>query len=187
MNSVNSNRLDDDAIGSAVDRGRMLRWFVWSAGVLFVITGLAKAFSATGSARALDVTDPIIGIPFRHLMLAVGLLELFIAFFCPFTDKRQFSLLAVVWLATNFVIYRLGLWWMGWHRPCGCLGNLTDLLGISPHTADTIMKGVLAYLLIGSYGLLLWQWMCGQRPNELPQGHATRTDVNAGPHVSSWA
>jgi len=154
MNSVNSNRLDDDAIGSAVDRGRMLRWFVWSAGVLFVITGLAKAFSATGSARALDVTDPIIGIPFRHLMLAVGLLELFIAFFCPFTDKRQFSLLAVVWLATNFVIYRLGLWWMGWHRPCGCLGNLTDLLRISPRAADNIMKSVLAYLLVGSYWLL---------------------------------
>jgi len=128
-----------------------------------------------------------VGIPFRHLLLAVGLLELFIAFFCLFTDKRQFSLLAVVWLATNFVIYRVGLWWIGWHRPCGCLGNLTDLLGIAPHTADTIMKGVLAYLLIGSYGLLLWQWMCGQRPNELPQGSGTCTDVNAGPHVSSWA
>ena len=49
--------------------------------MVFVITGLAKAFSATGSARALDVTDPIIGVAFRHLLLAVGLLELFIAFF----------------------------------------------------------------------------------------------------------
>jgi hypothetical protein len=37
------------------------------------------------------------------LLLAVGLLELFIAFFCLFTDKRQFSLLAVAWPGTNFV------------------------------------------------------------------------------------
>jgi len=161
MNSVNLNRLYEGTMGSAADRGRILRWFVWSAGVLFVITGLAKAFSATGSARALEVADPIIGIPFRHLLLLVGLLELCIAFFCLFTDKRQFSLLAVTWLATNFVVYRVGLWWMGWHRPCGCLGNLTDLLGISPHTADTIMKLVLAYLLIGSYGFLLWRWIQG--------------------------
>jgi len=175
MNSVNLNQSDVDATGSVVDRGRMLRWFVWSAGILFAITGLAKVFSATGSARALDVADPIIGIPFRHLLLAVGLLELFIAFFCLFTDKRQFSLLAVAWLATNFVVYRVGLWWIGWHRPCGCLGNLTDLLGISPHTADTIMKIVLVYLLVGSYGLLLWQWRRGQRPNELLQGSEART------------
>lgn len=133
-------------------------WFVSSAGVVLAITGLAKAWSAIGPSRALDVVDPIVGIPFRDLMLSVGLAELFIAFFCLFTDKRNFSLLAVAWLATNFVVYRLGLWWMGWHRPCGCLGNLTDLLHISPQVADNIMKGVLAYLLIGSYGLLFWEW-----------------------------
>jgi len=63
---------------------------------------------------------------------------------------------------------------MGWHRPCGCLGNLTDLdlLGISPHTADTIMKLVLAYLLVGSYWLL-WRSRrrsCLAAPLELQTG-----------------
>lgn len=144
------------AIEAGVDGGSALKWFVASAGAILAPTGLAKAWSAIGSARALDVADPIIGIPFRQLLLAVGLLELFIAFFCLFTDKRQFSLLAVAWLSTNFAVYRLGLWWMGWHRPCRCLGNLTDLLHLSPRTADTIMKVVLAYLLLGSYGLLVW-------------------------------
>jgi len=172
MNSVNLNRLYEGTMGSAADRGRILRWFVWSAGVLFGITGLAKVFSATGSARALDVADPIISISFRHLLLAVGLLELFIAFFCLFTDKRQFSLLAVAWLATNFVVYRVGLWWMGWHRPCGCLGNLTDLLRISPRAADNIMKSVLAYLLVGSYWLLWRSRRCSRvaAPLELQTG-----------------
>jgi hypothetical protein len=38
------------------------------------------------------------------------------------------------------------------------MGSLTDLLHISPRLADNIMKGVLACLLMGSYGILLWQW-----------------------------
>jgi len=32
------------------------------------------------------------------------------------------------------------------------------------------MKGVLAYLLIGSYGLLLWQWMQGDQLENVRQG-----------------
>ena len=74
---------------------RWVRWFVPIGGIVLTITGLGKAWSAIGPAQALDVADPIIGISFRHLMLAVGLLELFIAFFCLFTAKRQFRLLAV--------------------------------------------------------------------------------------------
>lgn len=121
------------------------------------LTGLAKALSAIGSARLLDDSDPIIGIPFRQLLLLVGLVELFIAFFCLFTDKRRFSLVAVAWISTNFLAYRLSLWLMGWHRPCHCLGNLTAMLHISHRLADNIMKVVLAYLLIGSYATLIWQ------------------------------
>jgi hypothetical protein len=57
------------------------------------------------------------------------------------------------------------MWWMHWKRPCGCLGNLTDALHISPVLADDIMKVVLAYLFISSYGLLgllIRQWMKGR-------------------------
>jgi hypothetical protein len=134
-----------------------MRWFLNVAGSALALTGLAKVFSAIGPARALDIADPLIGIAFRHLLLVVGLVELFIAFFCLFTDKRRFSLLAVAWISTNFLVYRAGLWFVGWHRPCGCMGGLTDMLHLSPRAADNIMKGVLAYLLIGSYVLLFAQ------------------------------
>jgi hypothetical protein len=139
-------------------RNRAEPWFLTGAGIVLLLTALAKILSAVGPARALDVPDPIIGISFRFVMVGVGLVELLIAFFCLFTARRWICLLAVAWLASNFVTYQLGLWWMGWHRPCGCLGNLTDALHISPTTADHIMKAVLAYLLIGSYWLLWRQW-----------------------------
>jgi hypothetical protein len=149
-------------------------WFVKSAGVVLGVTGLAKALSAVGSARALDAADPLIGMPFRQLLLLVGLAELLIAFFCLFTERRRLSVLAVAWMCTNFLMYRLGLWFIGWHRPCGCMGNLTDILHISPRAADNIMKVLLAYLLFGSCAILLWQWrrerasLVAPAPKDLP-------------------
>jgi hypothetical protein len=132
--------------------------FLTLAGTALLLTGVAKALSAIGTAPALNASDPLIGIPFRQLLLLVGLAELLIAFFCLLTDKRWFSLRAVGWLSTNFLIYRLGLWFIGWHHPCGCMGNLAGILHLSDRAADNIMKGVLAFLLVGSYLLLFKDW-----------------------------
>lgn len=153
----------------------MSAWFLKPAGALLGITGLAKVLSATGPARALDTADPLIGIPFRQLLLFVGLAELLIGFFCLLTDRRRSSLLAVAWISTNFLVYRAGLWLMGWHQPCRCMGSLSDMLHISPRVADNIMKAALAYLLIGSYAILLRQWLQGRR------GGAARTADSVGP------
>jgi hypothetical protein len=133
-------------------------WFVLSSGAVLALTGGAKVWSTFGSVRLLAVADPIAGIPFRWLLLAVGVLELVIAGICFFSRNQRLATMLVAWLATNFLVYRLGLVWMGWHRPCGCMGSLTSALHLSEKAADNIMKVVLAYLLIGSYGLLLWQW-----------------------------
>jgi hypothetical protein len=137
---------------------RLAAWFVLSFGIILGITGIGKVFSATGPARLLDTTDPLTGIPFRHLLLLVGLVELLNAFFCLFTNRRRLSLVAVAWLSTNFLVYRLGLWFIGWHHPCACMGSLAGMLHLSDQAGDNIMKGVLVYLLIGSYGMLLWEW-----------------------------
>jgi hypothetical protein len=52
----------------------------------------------------------------------------------------------------------MSLVWLGYHKPCHCLGNLTDALNISPAAADTSMEVLLAYLLLGSYAILIWLW-----------------------------
>ena len=135
----------------------ILPWFFTSVAAILALTGIAKAWSAFGQTKLLAVADPITGIQFGHLMLAVGILELVIAGVCLFGKSQKLALGLIAWLATNFVVYRLGLWWMGWKKPCSCLGNLTDALHLSPQLADNIMKIILAYLLIGSYGILILQ------------------------------
>ena len=142
--------------------GSVSRWFMVSAGVILAVTCVAKVWSAFGGSKMLAVVDPILGITFGKLMLAVGVAEIVIALVCFFSKRQTLALGLVAWMSTNFVVYRLGLWWMGWKKPCSCLGNLTDALHISPQTADNIMKVLLAYLLIGSYLLLIWQWKSKQ-------------------------
>ena len=145
--------------------------FNLSAGVVLAITGIAKVWSSLGASKFLALVDPIIGIKFGQLMLTVGAAEIAIALICFLSKRQTLALGLVAWISTNFVVYRFGLWWIGWKKPCSCLGNLTDALHISPQTADNIMKVLLAYLLIGSYGLLLVRAI---RPHEPMPGEVRR-------------
>lgn len=149
-------------IHSTVQRSplRMQQWFVFSAGVILVVTGVAKSVGSTGDASILRVYDPILGLPFRQLLMLVAAAEIIVACLCfsPLRVRARSApwITAVVaGLASAFLAYRASLWLIGWKRPCGCLGHLTDVLGISAETADWIAVGLLAYLLAGSYGLLL--------------------------------
>ena len=97
------------------------------------------------------------------LLTFIGILELAVSGVCLLTKRQNLSLGLTAWLATCFLAYRGGLWYLGWQRPCSCLGNLTDTLHISPHVADVAMKIVLAYLLVGSYGGLLCLWKLNRK------------------------
>ncbi len=122
------------------------------------LTGLAKVVSAAGASRALEAADPILGVSFRKLLLVAGAAELLIAFLCFSKTKGRLGMVLLAWFATELLVYRLGLWFMGWHQGCRCLGTLTDMLHIQSGRVDNIMKVILAYLLLGSYAALLAQW-----------------------------
>src|SRR4051812_40624213 len=111
------------------------RWFLYSVGVILALTAAAKFVSAMGNARILQSPDPIFGIPFRSVFWIVGGIEIVVALVCLFGRRLNLGSGAVAWLATSFVFYRIGLLWVGYQRPCTCLGNLTDALHIRPETA----------------------------------------------------
>ncbi len=111
------------------------------------------------------MADPILGISFGKLMVGVGLLEIAVAAHCLFRPRRIFTNASLIaWLSTSFLVYRLGLWGMDWHKPCGCLGGLADALHLRPETADTLIKGLLAWLLVGSCWVLFGHRLHGARP-----------------------
>jgi hypothetical protein len=136
----------------------MMRNFIRSVGILLFITAIAKFVSGAGSARVLQTTDPLLSISFQYVFWLVGAVELIVALICLFGKKLGLQAAFVAWLATSFLLYRIGLVWVGYHKSCSCLGNLTDSLHIPPQTADTAMKIILVYLLIGSFVTLFWLW-----------------------------
>ena len=91
------------------NRPALATWFIVSAAVVLAVTGAAKVWTAFAPTKVLAVADPITGVSFGHLMLAVGVLELVIASICLFAKSQTLKLGLIAWLATNFVVYRLGL------------------------------------------------------------------------------
>jgi hypothetical protein len=123
------------------------------------MTALAKFVSAAGSARILQLNDSVLNMPFRVVFYAVGSLELIVAIYCFLDHNVKFRTSLVAWLSTTFVVYRLGLTWVGSQKYCPCLGNLTDAIHLSPDRSDLLMKIILAYLFFGSYASLLCLWL----------------------------
>ncbi len=134
----------------AKPQGTFSRWFIVSAGVILFTTGAAKVFSAWASSTHLGFTDPIIGIKFRTLILLVGLLEFLLSFACFLRSMRRFAYRSVLSISSAFLVYRIGLWWIGWQKPCACWGDLTAALHLSPEFSDNVMRLVLGYLVLGS-------------------------------------
>jgi len=135
---------------------RFAKLFIYSAGVLLLITGVAKVITGFGSANVLALPDPIFKIQFRFVFWIVGGIEIVIAYICFLGKSQWFKIGIIAWLTTCFVFYRVGLHLVYYSKPCSCLGVMTEALGIQPELAASILKAVLCYLLIGSYGLLLF-------------------------------
>jgi len=148
-------------------------FFLLSASGVLLFTALAKVVSTFGKSGILVYPDPITGVSFSHLLIATSGIEFVVAGVCAFGKSRPFRAMLVAWLATSFLAYRVGLHILGWHRPCSCLGNLTDAIHISPQVADNVMKGVLAYLLAGSYWILFSHW----RKSKLSQSMVVRQNA----------
>ena len=151
---------------------KVIRLFLYSAGAILLLTAAAKFISSLGHGRILLTADPLIALPFRELFLIACVIEAIAALTCFFSRQPWLSAGLVAWLATSLVAYRFGLWKIGWHKPCSCLGNLTDALHIPPQTADTAMKIILAYLLVGSYATLFWLWRQRRLTASLPPAPA---------------
>lgn len=158
-------------------RSKAIQFFTFSAGVLFFITASAKLISASGTAGILKTSDPILHIPFRDVFWVVGACELVISLICLLTKRHLLQTVLIVWIATAFLIYRIGVSWVGYPAPCHCLGNLTDALHIPPQIADTAMKIILTYLLLGSCAALCWLWKEKRKVSSL----ATVSEKTAGP------
>jgi hypothetical protein len=113
---------------------------------------------AVGRAPLLEVPSPLFSfVSNRTFLLAAAAIESAVAALMLGTYRRRqvAAATAAAWLATSFGCYRLALWGTGFHGYCGCLGSLPALTHLSEKDADLIALGIVSYVLVGSYGILL--------------------------------
>lgn len=137
----------------------LIRLFLISAGCILLCTGLLKVLSSLTETKVLGLNDPLFSfLSNRQMLFLVGALELALSRIILSRRTDMMRAATVAWISGAFLMYRLGLWSISFHEPCACLGRAGDWLHLEPTTVDSIMRGILAYLLCGSVCALLVLW-----------------------------
>jgi hypothetical protein len=150
ITSANSGQKIKDISFTPLFRMVRLSGFLVLAGTILSFTGMAEIIGGMASVQLLDMPDPIFRLSVRHLMLTFGSANICVASLCLFTGKRSLSLGLVAWISTNFMVYRIGLWSIGWRHACGFM---IAPLGLSLITTDIIFSLSSACLLVGSLAM----------------------------------
>lgn len=123
--------------------------------VLLLITAVSKLTAGLGTGVVLGQPDPVFRMPFRTVFVLAAAVEFAVAAICLSKYQPAIKAAAIAWFASALVIYRGGLWWLGYHKPCICMGTLADPLGLTPEVADNIMKIILVFLFSVGYYLFI--------------------------------
>lgn len=127
-----------------------ISFVAYLSGSCLFFTGLTEIFCAFSPSQSLNTADPILGILFRYLMLAAGIIQLVIASILLFTKNYKWGFGLTGWFAVNYLAYRVGLWNLGWHHT---LGFTAPVLVVSPPVADAIISTLTLFPLLAIIGV----------------------------------
>jgi hypothetical protein len=133
--------------------------FILTAGGLLLGAALVRFLILIGNVPQLHRADPLLGLPLPLGILLVGCFELVVAIICLFGSRPGLQAGLLAWASINYLVFRIGLVWMGIHPEWTCLGSLTDPLHLARGTSGFAFSYVIpCALLVGSLAALLWQW-----------------------------
>jgi DNA-directed RNA polymerase subunit RPC12/RpoP len=137
---------------------KWIRYFILSAGAVLLAAAFSRFLIAASHAQVLALPDPMLGIPLRDAVIAVGAFELVVALICLFGRRAGFQLGWLAWLGTNYVVFWIGLLAMHGHPQGTCIGGLTDPLWLHHGTTGYVFEFVPFGLVLGSYAAAVSLW-----------------------------
>jgi hypothetical protein len=138
---------------------KWIRYFILSAGAILLAAASCRFLIAAGNAQIMALPDPMLGIPLRYAVVAVGAFELVVALVCLFGRRVGLQIGWLAWLAINSLVFWIGLLTMGIHPQATCIGSLTDPLRISRGMVGVLIAFIPLYLLAGSFTASGWLWL----------------------------
>ena len=138
----------------AATLGRVSSVSAWVCVLVLVTSGVAKIVSSLGSAEVLAKADPIFGVANSRVYFWVGIAELGVAAAVAALRSINLRFALIAALSTDFLLYRVGLWWLGKSHPCPCFGNAASWTHLDARTVDSLTAYVLVWLIGSSYAIL---------------------------------
>lgn len=158
---------------------RSQEYFVFGVAVTSFVAAMLVLLSATGTGHILDDSDPFLFLSSRQVFYLVGGLGFVLsAFLLVLQNRLQTKLLLIAWLSTSFLVYKIGLSRTNEPNYFSCLGNLDEMLQISPKAFDRIASIILILMLGGSCAFLTLDWINYNRANrEVPPQNLKNDEV----------
>src|SRR6266478_9700211 len=97
---------------------RQFQFYIRSVELLLLVTGPAKLYSATGTAKVLDIPEALLPMSIRQALWLTGLIEVVIAAYLFFGKTEKIKLVCVAWLGGNFLLYRIAAALLAVGKPC---------------------------------------------------------------------
>jgi hypothetical protein len=136
------------------------RFFTNTAAALLLALATALfIINLTGPPHLVLPRDPISGLSFRYLFWIFALVAALLGFLCLFADRPARLVPWVAWIAVNYFVYRVGLYFDGCQSLTGFLACVTYAFGLPPKAAGFLLDLVFGYLLIGSCITLRFRWL----------------------------
>jgi hypothetical protein len=99
----------------------------------------------------------------RSLLIFAAVIELAVVAGIVLKPHLFNPFVAVAWFSIILVVYRTGYAMSGGRNICSCMGNIPQILGISPAAAKVGSLMLLGYLLLSSLGLLAFEYVSRYR------------------------
>ena len=88
--------------------GTVLKWYLWLASFILLLTGAAKLAYALGEHDALPLQDPVFPLlTTRQILCAAAALEVVVAILVLRIRSATFALDILIWLSSIIILYRL--------------------------------------------------------------------------------
>ncbi len=135
--------------------GKVQRYLLVTAAVILLTTALLKLIGLAIFEGSIG-HDPLCSFLTIRQTLSISVcLELSVALSILTVGPTWVRAGLLAWLATLFVTYRLGLWWVHYNGPCRCAGPLSDWMPGRTGAVRLLTKAAVGYLLAAGYGMVI--------------------------------
>jgi hypothetical protein len=102
--------------------------------------------------------DDLFGVTIRTVLVVAALLHLAACGWLFATRDLVNQAMVLLWMGVNHVVYRTALAWLKVATPLSILRVIGMKVGIHARTLDFCWKLFMAYLVVGSVVVLIFEW-----------------------------